>query len=126
MTENPDYYRQEGEVLDVVSNPQKGIIDIERDPTDNLVSEETYRQLPTRYVLRRFGKVLKEDTFSKKVKITRTQLGKTVTSDTVVQDIKVTKRVVLLLMMALIPNIPRVFLIFLRKKRCLLLFLLLE
>ena len=36
MTEKPDYYSQEGEVLDVVSNPQKGIIDIERDPTDNL------------------------------------------------------------------------------------------
>jgi cellulose synthase/poly-beta-1,6-N-acetylglucosamine synthase-like glycosyltransferase/spore germination protein YaaH/peptidoglycan/xylan/chitin deacetylase (PgdA/CDA1 family) len=95
MTEKPDYYSQEGEVLDVVSNPQKGIIDIESDPTDNLVSEENYRQLPTRYVLRRFGKVLKEDTVSKNVKITRIQFGKTVTKDTVVQDIKVTKRVVL-------------------------------
>ena len=66
-------------MLDVVSNPQKGIIDIERDSADNLVSEENYRQLPTRYVLRRFGKVLKEDTISKNVKITRTQFGKTVT-----------------------------------------------
>ena len=59
------------------------------------MSEENYRQLPTRYVLRRFGKVLKEDTISKNVTITRTQFGKTVTKDTVVQDIKVTKRVVL-------------------------------
>jgi len=94
-TEKPDYYRDEGEVLDVISNPQKGIIDIEKDSIDNLVSEETYRQLPTRYVLRRFGKVLKEDTISKKVKITTTQFGKTVTKDTVMQEIKVTKRVVL-------------------------------
>jgi cellulose synthase/poly-beta-1,6-N-acetylglucosamine synthase-like glycosyltransferase/spore germination protein YaaH/peptidoglycan/xylan/chitin deacetylase (PgdA/CDA1 family) len=95
MTEKPDYYTQEGEVLDVVSNPQKGIIDIEKDSTDNLVSEETYRQLPTRYVLRRFGKVLKEDTISKNVKFTRTQFGKTITNDSVVQDINVKKRVVL-------------------------------
>ena len=93
--EKPDYYSQEGEVLDVVSNPQKGIIDIERDSIGNLVSEETYRQLPTRYVLRRFGKVLKEDTVDKNVKITRTEFGKTITRDTVVRDIKVTKRVVL-------------------------------
>jgi cellulose synthase/poly-beta-1,6-N-acetylglucosamine synthase-like glycosyltransferase/peptidoglycan/xylan/chitin deacetylase (PgdA/CDA1 family) len=95
MTEKPDYYAQEGEVLDVVSNPQKGIIDIERDSADNLVSEETYRQLPTRYVLRRFGKVLKEDTITKNVKFARTQFGKTTTKDSVVQDIKVIKRVVL-------------------------------
>jgi len=57
MTEKPDFGIADGEVLDVVSNPQKGIIDIETDSTDNLVSEETYRQLPTRYVLNRFGKV---------------------------------------------------------------------
>jgi cellulose synthase/poly-beta-1,6-N-acetylglucosamine synthase-like glycosyltransferase/spore germination protein YaaH/peptidoglycan/xylan/chitin deacetylase (PgdA/CDA1 family) len=95
MTEKPDYYRQDGEVLDVVSNPQKGLIDIERDSADNLVSEENYRQLPTRYVLRRFGNVLKEDTVSKNVKITTTQFGKTITKDTVVKNIKITKRVVL-------------------------------
>ena len=58
---------------------------------DNLVSQENYRQLPTRYVLRRFGKVLKEDTISKNVKITRTQFGKTVTKDTVVRILNVTK-----------------------------------
>ncbi len=94
VTEKPDYI-QEGEVLDVLNNPQKGIIDIESDSTDNLVSEENYRQLPTRYVIRRFGKVLKEDTINKNVKITRKQFGKTFTKDTVVRDIKVTKRVVL-------------------------------
>ena len=57
MTERPDFGTADGEVLDVVSNPQKGIIDIEKDSTDNIVSEENYRQLPTRYVINRFGKV---------------------------------------------------------------------
>jgi cellulose synthase/poly-beta-1,6-N-acetylglucosamine synthase-like glycosyltransferase/spore germination protein YaaH/peptidoglycan/xylan/chitin deacetylase (PgdA/CDA1 family) len=54
--ERPDYFGN-GEVLDVVSSPEKGIIDIEHDSTDNLVSEETYRQLPTRYVIDRYGVV---------------------------------------------------------------------
>src|SRR5205814_8584730 len=93
VTDKPDYYNEEGEVLDVVTNTQKGIIDIESDSTDNLVSEENYRQLPTRYVIRRFGKVLKEDTVNKNVRITRKQFGKTFSKDMVVQDIKVTKRV---------------------------------
>ncbi len=55
-TERPDYFGS-GEVLDVVSSPQKGLIDIEHDSTDNLVSEESYRQLPTRYVIDRYGVV---------------------------------------------------------------------
>jgi len=56
-TEDPDYGMSEGEVLDVVSEPQKGIIDIQTDTADVLISEQTYKQLPTRYVIRRFGKV---------------------------------------------------------------------
>ncbi len=56
-TEDPDYGMSEGEVLDVVSEPQKGIIGIETDTAEKLISEEIYRQLPTRYVIRRFGKV---------------------------------------------------------------------
>ena len=51
--------------------------------------------MPTRYVIRRFGRVLKEDTINKNVRITRKQFGKIFSKDTVVQDIKVTKRVVL-------------------------------
>jgi len=94
ITERPDYI-EEGEVLDVVSNPQKGIIDIEHDPTDNLVSEENYRQLPTRYVIRRFGKVLKEDTLHRTVEVTKRKFGKSFTRDSTITDIKVTKRVVL-------------------------------
>lgn len=94
ITEKPDYI-EDGEVLDVVSNPQKGIIDIEHDSTDNLVSEENYRQLPTRYVIKRFGRVLKEDTTQRHVTITKRKGGKIVTQDSVINDIKKTRRVVL-------------------------------
>ncbi len=70
ITEKPDYI-EEGEVLDVVSTPQKGIIDIENDAEDNLVSEENYRQLPTRYVIKRFGKVHTRDTVNNKITDTK-------------------------------------------------------
>jgi len=94
ITENPDYI-EDGEVLDVESNPQKGIIDIENDSTENLVSEENYRQLPTRYVIKRFGKVLKEDTIKKTITITKKKGKKTILQDSVITDIKQTRRVVL-------------------------------
>ncbi len=55
-TEKPDYI-EDGEVLDVLAEPEKGIINIETDSLDNLISEENYQQLPTRYVIRRFGQV---------------------------------------------------------------------
>ncbi len=55
-TEEPDYI-EEGEILDVVSEPEKGQIDIEVDKNENLISEQTYKQLPTRYVIKRFGVV---------------------------------------------------------------------
>lgn len=56
-TEDPDYGLSEGEILDVVSEPEKGIISLELDTTEQLISEQVYKQLPTRYVIRRFGKV---------------------------------------------------------------------
>ena len=59
-TESPDYVG-EGEVLDVASEPEKGVIDIETDKSENLISEENYKQLPTRYVIKRFGNVNTED-----------------------------------------------------------------
>lgn len=58
-TERPDYIG-DGEVLDVVNEPQKGVIDIQSDSTEQVVSEEDYKELPTRYVIRRFGKVNKQ------------------------------------------------------------------
>ncbi|MBS1919137.1 MAG: glycosyltransferase [Bacteroidetes bacterium] len=55
-SEKPDF-KGNGEILDVKNDPQKGIIDIEKDDSENLVSEETYRQLPTRYFIKLFGQV---------------------------------------------------------------------
>jgi cellulose synthase/poly-beta-1,6-N-acetylglucosamine synthase-like glycosyltransferase/spore germination protein YaaH/peptidoglycan/xylan/chitin deacetylase (PgdA/CDA1 family) len=58
-TEAPNYIG-DGEILNVVSEPEVGLIDIEKDSVENLVSEETYRRLPTRYVIQKFGNVNKE------------------------------------------------------------------
>lgn len=58
--EKPDY-KGDGEILDVKNGPQKGKIDIEEDSSENLVSEETYQQLPTRYFIERFGEVAPKD-----------------------------------------------------------------
>ena len=55
-TEDPDFVG-DGEILDVLSEPQKGVIDIEHDAVEQLISEETYTKLPTRYVIKRFGQV---------------------------------------------------------------------
>lgn len=56
QTDKPDF-KGNGEILDVKNDPQKGIIDIEKDSLENLVSEETYRQLPTRFFIKLFGQV---------------------------------------------------------------------
>lgn len=57
--EKPDYIG-EGEVLDVISEPNNGQIEIFRDSSENIVSEEIYKELPTRYVIKRFGQVNKQ------------------------------------------------------------------
>lgn len=54
--EKPDYI-DDGEILKVVSSPQKGIIDIDSNNEEQLISEEAYQQLPTGYVIRRSGAV---------------------------------------------------------------------
>ncbi|GAC1369271.1 MAG: glycosyltransferase [Hymenobacter sp.] len=48
-------YIGEGEVLDILSGPQDGRLTVSLDPQDQLISEETYTQLPTSYVVRKFG-----------------------------------------------------------------------
>ena len=58
-TEKPDYIG-DGEILDVVSEPGKGEIDIQIDSTENIISEQTFKQLPTRFVIRKFGQVNKQ------------------------------------------------------------------
>lgn len=56
-TEDPDYGMSQGEILDVMSEPQKGIIDLQIDTAEHLIAEQEYRQLPTRYVIKRHGMV---------------------------------------------------------------------
>ncbi|MGC4037417.1 MAG: glycosyltransferase [Chitinophagaceae bacterium] len=54
--ERPDYIG-EGEVLDVVSEPGQGEISLQIDSSENVISEQVFKQLPTKFVIRRFGKV---------------------------------------------------------------------
>ena len=58
-TDKPDY-DGDGEIMDVIARPQKGIIDLEIDSNETLISEQQYRQLPTRYVIKKYGKVNKQ------------------------------------------------------------------
>jgi cellulose synthase/poly-beta-1,6-N-acetylglucosamine synthase-like glycosyltransferase/spore germination protein YaaH/peptidoglycan/xylan/chitin deacetylase (PgdA/CDA1 family) len=56
VTSKPDYIG-DGEILNVMSTPQPGKIDLEINKQDNLVAEERYIQLPTRYVIKKYGNV---------------------------------------------------------------------
>ncbi len=58
-TERPDYIG-DGEVLNVISGPGKGRINMEIDSGENLISEERYVQLPTKYVIKKYGNVHNE------------------------------------------------------------------
>lgn len=53
---SPDYIG-DGEVLNVIATPQPGIISIQYDSTEKLVSEQKYLQLPTKYVIKKYGNV---------------------------------------------------------------------
>ncbi len=55
--ENTPTYVGEGEVLDVQSYPQSGKISLEIDSIDFLISEQKYTQLPTQYVIKKWGVV---------------------------------------------------------------------
>ncbi len=54
--QTPDYIG-DGEVLNVITAPQPGLLHIEVDSTEQLIAEEQYLQLPTRYVIRKYGNV---------------------------------------------------------------------
>lgn len=56
MMSKPDYIG-DGEVLDVVSSPDTGLIRLEKDSIEQIITEEYYDRLPTRYVIRKFGRV---------------------------------------------------------------------
>lgn len=57
--EKPDYIG-DGEVMDVIQTPKQGIIQLDIDTTDRIISEQKYLQLPTRYVIRKYGNVNKQ------------------------------------------------------------------
>lgn len=45
----------EGEVLDIIKDPQPGLVSIELDSTGLLIAEENYVQMPSGYVIRKFA-----------------------------------------------------------------------
>ena len=59
IADNVDYVG-EGEILDVLSEPKDGVVKIEFDNAEKVISEENYIELPTSYVVRKFGKSLKK------------------------------------------------------------------
>lgn len=56
QAEKPDYIG-DGEILNVVSEPTPGKMQLEIDSTENIISEENYLQLPARYVIKKYGNV---------------------------------------------------------------------
>ena len=54
--EKPNY-TGDGEILDVVSQPQNGDIRIDVDTVERAIQEEVYNTLPTKYVIKKYGKV---------------------------------------------------------------------
>lgn len=64
-------YTGQGEVLDVVSTPTKGLIRPEVDSTDLLISEENYESLPSQFIVNAYG-WNKQDTARNKKKLVLT------------------------------------------------------
>lgn len=48
-------FEGEGELLDIIYSPQQGRINLEIDTVEQLISEQNYTQLPSGYVIRKFG-----------------------------------------------------------------------
>src|SRR5438128_38135 len=48
-------FEGEGEVLDIIYSPQPGKINLEIDSTEQLIAEQSYVQLPSGYVIRKFA-----------------------------------------------------------------------
>lgn len=55
----PDYIG-EGEILNVLTDPQPGKINLQTDQNESIITEEKYVELPTKYVISKFGNVHKE------------------------------------------------------------------
>lgn len=54
-------YIGEGEVLDILSSPEPGKIAVDYDKNDELIAEENYLELPSSYVIKKFGKAKPTD-----------------------------------------------------------------
>lgn len=52
----PDYIG-DGEILNVITNPQPGKILFDIDKAENTITNQKYLQLPTKYVIKKFGNV---------------------------------------------------------------------
>lgn len=53
---SPDYIG-DGEILNVVTNPESGKIKLTVDKTENVISEQKYLKTPTKYVIKKYGNV---------------------------------------------------------------------
>ncbi|MBC7937460.1 MAG: glycosyltransferase [Rhizobacter sp.] len=58
-TASPDYIG-DGEVLNVMTVPQSGKLNLEIDSSEGLIAEQQYVQLPTKYVIKKYGNVHKQ------------------------------------------------------------------
>ena len=56
---SPDYIG-DGEILNVMSDPEPGKMKLETDSTENIISEQYYLKLPTHYVIKKYGNVKKQ------------------------------------------------------------------
>ncbi|MBO9571557.1 MAG: glycosyltransferase, partial [Chitinophagaceae bacterium] len=54
--EKPDYVG-DGEILNVVTVPEQGRIELVADSTENVIAEQNYKSLPGKYVIQKFGVV---------------------------------------------------------------------
>lgn len=59
VVERPDYIG-DGEILNVISAPEQGQIKIDIDSTENMIAEQRYVSMPSRYVIQKYGKVNKQ------------------------------------------------------------------
>ena len=54
LSDKPDYVG-DGEVLDLITTPNPGLINIDFDAKNFRITDEKYEKLPTKYVIRRYG-----------------------------------------------------------------------
>ncbi|MEO8887182.1 MAG: glycosyltransferase, partial [Mucilaginibacter sp.] len=48
-------YTGDGEVLDLITTPTKGVISVNMDPKNFVITDQHYIKLPTKYVIRKYG-----------------------------------------------------------------------